>query len=95
MTTLTLELTDEQAQQLAEEAERVGLTLPEFALRKVLTPWQFTEDSDGNPRFEEAMNYVFQKNAELYERLSGRKEHISQAIGRIIKENEELYRRLA
>ncbi len=88
MTTITFELTDEQMKQLTEEAEQAGLTLQKFALRKVLAPWQFIEEKVSNPEFEEAVDYVFQKNEELYERLSGRKERVSQAIGRIISENE-------
>jgi hypothetical protein len=70
MTTLTLELTDEQVKHLTEEAEQIGLTLPEFALRKVLPPWQFVDETGSSPGFEDAMNYVFQKNKELYRRLA-------------------------
>ena len=69
MTTLTLELTDEQARHLADEAARLSLPLPELATRRLFAPWQPEED-DSAPSFEEATDYVFQKNAELYRRLA-------------------------
>ena len=73
MTTLTLELTDEQAQQLAEEAERLSLPMQELAARRLFTPWQSSEpeaEETHGLRFEEAMKRVFEKNAELYRRLA-------------------------
>jgi len=70
MTTLTLELTDEQARQLSEEAARLSLPLPEFATRRLFAPWQSGEEDAAQPNFEEAMDYVFEKNAELYRRLA-------------------------
>ena len=73
MTTLTLELTDEQAQQLAQEADRLSLPLQELAAQRLFNPWQSSEISPEETRrlkFEEAMNYVFEKNAELYRRLA-------------------------
>ncbi len=73
MTTLTLELTDEQARQLADEAERLSLPLQELAAQRLLAPWQSSEPEAGEVRrlkFEAAMGYVFDKNAELYRRLA-------------------------
>ena len=94
MVTITLELTDEQAKVLAEDADRQGLTVPELALLRVLLVHTPAEQGSGMD-FESAVEYVFDKNSELYERLAGRKERVSAAIKRIIDENEELYRRLA
>ena len=65
MTTITIQVTDEKAAQLTEEAERLHMTLDELVTRSV------------------------------EERLSGRRQYVTKAITRIIKENEELYRRLA
>ena len=73
MTTLTLELTDEQAGQLAEEAARLSLPVQELAARRLLVPWQSEGEEEENaspPSFEEAMDYVFEKNSELYRRLA-------------------------
>ncbi len=66
MPILTLELTDEQAQMLAKEAERLHLTPHELALRRLLTPLP----PPAAPDFEDALQYVFSKNAELYRRLA-------------------------
>lgn len=70
MTTLTLELTDEQAQSLAEEAKRLSLPMQELAAQRLFTPWQSAEENAAAPNFEAAMDYVFQKNSELYRRLA-------------------------
>ena len=70
MTTLTLELTDEQARRLADEADRLSLPLQELAARRLFTPWQSAEEGSKEVEFEEAMDYVFQKNSELYKRLA-------------------------
>lgn len=69
MTTLTLELTDEQARQLADEAERLSVPLQELAARRLFAPWH-SSAQEGSLEFEEAMNYVFHKNSELYRRLA-------------------------
>lgn len=63
MPTLTIELTDEQAKMLAQEAERLHLSLQELAVQRVAAP-------PAAPDFDEAMEYVFRKNAELYRRLA-------------------------
>jgi len=94
MATLTLELTDEQARSLSEDALRQGLTVEEYALLRVLLSGPFAEQGSGMG-FEEAVEYVYQKNSDLYERLAGRRERVSEAIKRIVKENKNLYQRLA
>ena len=94
MVTITFELTDEQMKQATEDAERQGLTVQELARLRFLGVHLPTEAGAGMD-FESAVEYVFDKNSELYERLAGRKEHVSAAIKRIIDKNEELYRRLA
>ncbi len=94
MVRLTLELTDHQARTLSEAAMRQGLTVQEYALLRVLLSGPFAEQGSGMS-FEEAVEYVYQKNSDLYERLAGRRERVSQAIKRIVKDNEDLYRRLA
>ena len=70
MTTLTLELTDEQTKLLAEEAQRLSLPMQEVAARRLFSPWQSAEVETRNMEFEEAMEYVFKKNSELYRRLA-------------------------
>ncbi len=74
MTTLTIEVTDEQAQQLAEEAARLSLPIQELAAQRLFASWTSEAKSEEvttpPPSFEEAMDYVFQKNAELYRRLA-------------------------
>ena len=66
MTTLMIEITDEQAEALAQEAERLKLSVQDLAIRRLLAP--ATEKPA--PEFEAAMDYVFQKNPELYRRLA-------------------------
>lgn len=70
MTTLTLELTDEQTKLLAEEAKRLSLPMQEVAARRLFAGWQSTSEEGNGMEFEEAMEYVFQKNSELYRRLA-------------------------
>ena len=70
MTTITLELTDEQAKLLAEEAKRLSLPIQEVAARRLFAGWQPTNDKGSSMEFEEAMEYVFHKNSELYRRLA-------------------------
>ena len=94
MVTITLELTDEQMKQATEDAEQQGLTVQELALLRVLCTRLPSEPGSGMD-YESAVEYVFDKNSELYERLANRKERVSVAIKRIIDKNEELYRRLA
>ena len=94
MVTLTLELTDGQMRLLADAAEQQGLTMQELALLRVLLVNSPAEQGSGMT-FEVATEYIFQKNSELYARMAGRKERVSEAIKHIIDKNEELYRRLA
>lgn len=63
MTTLTIELTDEQAQLLAQDAARLHVTPQELAVQRLSAPL-------AAPDFDEAMEHVFRKNAELYRRLA-------------------------
>ena len=70
MTTITIEVTDEQAQQLAEEAERLSLPVQEWTVRRLFAPAKDTGGPPADVSFEEAMEYVFQKNSELYRRLA-------------------------
>lgn len=68
MTTITIEITDEQADGLAQEAERMHLSLKDLATLRLLNS---PESSDGTEsEFETAMSYVFEKNSELYRRLA-------------------------
>ena len=80
--------------QATEDAERQGLTIQELALLRFLLVHSPAEPGSGMD-FESAVEYVFDKNSELYDRLAGRRERVSAAIKRIISRNEELYRRLA
>jgi len=70
MTTLTLELTDEQALQLSNEAKRLNLPMQEVAARRLFAPWQSALEAPVILDFEEATEYVFEKNSELYRRLA-------------------------
>ena len=69
MTTLTLELTDEQAQQWTKEAERLKMTPQQLVTQTVERRLSASEKS-GSVEFEDAMEYVFEKNSELYRRLA-------------------------
>lgn len=70
MTTITLNLPDDQVERLTEEAGLAGLTLQELALYRVRNSWQSAEEPDIKPEFEEVTDYVFQKNEKLYRRLA-------------------------
>jgi hypothetical protein len=65
MTTITIPLRDEVLDQLREKAREVGVS-PEELARAGLESWLHQEHGD----FEAAAKYVFEKNAELYRRLS-------------------------
>lgn len=69
MTTITIEITDEQAALLAEEAARMSVSVQDLAVRRLLAPSN-PEQTGLDPKFEAAMEYVFQKNSELYRRLA-------------------------
>jgi hypothetical protein len=65
MTQIIIDLKDDQAQQLAEEARRRDVTLEELvragALALLAPP---------DPTFDAALDYVLEKNQELYRRLA-------------------------
>lgn len=69
MTTIAIELTDEQAEQLAKEAQRLSVPMQELAVQRLFSPWT-PEQTEEAPDFDAAMDYVFQKNSELYRRLA-------------------------
>lgn len=65
MESLTINLSDEQLDQLQAIAAQRGVsaeTLVQMSIAALLT--------QANPSFEEAADYVMQKNAELYQRLA-------------------------
>ena len=65
MTTITIEVTDEQARLLSEEASRLHTTAEELAARKII-------EALGEARldFHDVARQVIQENAELYRRLA-------------------------
>jgi hypothetical protein len=65
MTTITIPLSDERAAQLRLWAEEAGLPPEEFLRRRV----EQLLDRPGE-QFQQAADYVLQKNAELYRRLA-------------------------
>lgn len=65
MTTLTIDLANERIEQLKERAEKVGVTI-EYLVQ--ISVDQFLDQSDEN--FNRALDYVLQKNADLYQRLA-------------------------
>lgn len=68
--TITIELPDEQARQVTQEAARLNMTVEDLAVRRLLAS-EATQDGDASDEeFEAAMEYVFQKNSELYRRLA-------------------------
>lgn len=65
MPTLTIELTDEQAQALAQEAERLHLSTQELAVQTL------GDRLAGRKRYvTEAIGRIITENAELYRRLA-------------------------
>ncbi len=66
MTDLTVRLTDAQAEQLAKEAQRLGVTPQDLARAAVLDLIEGRDEA-----FLEAARRVVDKNAELYQRLAG------------------------
>jgi hypothetical protein len=63
--TLILQLSPDMEQRLTEEAQRQGISASDLALQVLK---QHLHPASGD--FEQAANYVLQKNAELYRRLS-------------------------
>ena len=65
MTTLTLELTDEQAQQWQREAERLHMTPEQLVTQSV------EERLSGRKRYvSQAIKRIIRENEELYRRLA-------------------------
>ncbi len=65
MTTITITLPDEQVEKLKEMARQVGIA-PEELLRANVGEWL----THARPDFAQAVDYVLEKNAELYRRLA-------------------------
>ncbi len=65
MDTFTIELPEEQSQQLRERAREAGIS-PEQLLRSGVQEWLARPGQD----FGSAATYVLQKNRELYRRLA-------------------------
>jgi hypothetical protein len=74
MTTITIELPDDQAQRLLDEARRRRVSVEELVTASALA--SLDEPGDGAHRtmsreaFENALAYVLDKNEELYRRLA-------------------------
>jgi antitoxin FitA len=65
MTSITIDIPDNQLQKLKDLAKLHGVS-PEALLRASLENWL----SSPKPEFSNAANYVLKKNAELYNRLA-------------------------
>jgi antitoxin FitA len=65
VSSITIELEEEQIAKLTEIAERFGLSVEELARLSVQE--LLTNSSDG---FDEAADYVLRKNEDLYKRLA-------------------------
>lgn len=61
---VSINISEEQAEKLSAEAERLGLTPEQLASAAVIDLLERKED------FSDATSYVLTKNAELYKRLS-------------------------
>jgi hypothetical protein len=64
MSTLTFQVEDPKAQQLADAARELGLPVEEL-LQRITDDYLARKEG-----FEAAAKYVLQKNAELYKRLA-------------------------
>ncbi len=65
MTSITIDIPDDQLQKLQSLAKAHGIS-PEELLRSSLEDWL----SSPKPEFSDAASYVLKKNAELYKRLA-------------------------
>jgi len=65
MATLTITLSEEHLQKLEEIAKRLNIT-PEDVARAGVEEFLVRSEED----FQNALDYVLKKNAELYERLA-------------------------
>ncbi|RLD02551.1 MAG: DNA-binding protein [Chloroflexi bacterium] len=72
MTTLTLNLPDERFRALKKESYRLNLAPEEFVNLIVDTYFSRPQDKvqEVDENFQDAMKYVLEKNAELYQRLA-------------------------
>ena len=61
---VSIEISEDQAEKLSAEAERLGLTPEQLARAAVVDLLDRQDD------FRAAASYVLEKNAELYKRLS-------------------------
>ena len=72
MTTLTINLPDEHFLALEKTSARLNLTpekLVYLSIKKMIaSPQDDAQEADEN--FQDAMKYVLEKNAELYQRLA-------------------------
>jgi hypothetical protein len=64
MTTITLELPDEQAQQLTETARQMNMTLEEYAFLQLVAPGEIDHD------FLQLVNEIIEEDRELLESLA-------------------------
>jgi hypothetical protein len=65
VTNLTVQLTDEQAQQLAQEAQKLGVSTEDLLRAAVVDLIEGRDEA-----FLETARHVIAKNSELYQRLS-------------------------
>jgi antitoxin FitA len=66
MSEITITLPDDSLRQLTERAAQIGITAEELArasIQELLT--------QSDEEFEEIIDYILEKNAELYRRLAG------------------------
>lgn len=66
MSELTINLPEISHNRLTEEAARLGLS-PEELVRASIEEWLIQPDE----AFEEIIDHILEKNAELYKRLAG------------------------
>ena len=67
MTTITLQLPDEQAQMLAKEAKKNGLSLEAYAEAQLLDS---ISKGVGNVSVYDLIDHIVEENTELYKRLA-------------------------
>ena len=67
---LTIELTDEQLQQLEQRAMKLNLTAEQLVTASVQNLLSDENSESKALEFSDAMEYVMKKNRELYRRLA-------------------------
>lgn len=65
MNTITIQIPDDRWSELQKLSDRLGITSEALLLKAVK---ELTTESEAS--FQSAMNYVLDKNAELYKRLA-------------------------